>query len=105
MSADELVDLVRVWAEKENVRAVTVFDGHEPGEEERDGVVVVWTGSETADDWIVRESARFKPYWLVNLRSRVARASARSRADDRRRDVPPRDQGTVTGTRCTALFA
>jgi YacP-like NYN domain-containing protein len=59
------VQLVRHWAEREDVDPVVVFDGGEAGEEEREGVAVVWTGSETADDWIVREAARFAPYWLV----------------------------------------
>jgi predicted RNA-binding protein with PIN domain len=76
ISRDELVDLVRAWSEREDVRAVVVFDGGEPTEEERDGVLLVGTGGETADDWIAREAKRFRPHWLVTsdreLRERVA---------------------------------
>lgn len=56
---------MRDWARAEGVRAVVVFDGGDPGEEERGGMVLVRTGDETADDWIVREAARYAPYWLV----------------------------------------
>ena len=67
---------MRAWAEREGLDAVVVFDGREPGEEDRNGVLVVWTGDETADDWIVREADRFRPYWLVTsdreLRERAA---------------------------------
>ena len=80
ISADELVELCRGWAEREGVRPVVVFDGRAPagvvGEEEPDGVLLVGTGGETADDWIAREAGRFGPYWLVTsdreLRERAA---------------------------------
>jgi len=82
ISADELVELCRAWAEREHVRAVVVFDGRAPGdvvgEEERAGLLLVGTGGETADDWIARETGRFRPYWLVTsdreLRERAASA-------------------------------
>jgi hypothetical protein len=66
---------VRAWAVNEDVRPVVVLDGGTAGEEERDGVLVVETGAESADDWIAREAGRFEPYWLVTsdreLRERV----------------------------------
>jgi predicted RNA-binding protein with PIN domain len=69
IAPDELVNLVRAWAEGERVRPVVVFDGSTPGglvgEREDDRVLVVGTGGETADDWIAREAPRFRPYWLV----------------------------------------
>ena len=78
VSADELVELCRAWGEREGVRAVVVFDGRDPTEEDHTGVLVVQTGRETADDWIAREAERFRPYWLVTsdreLRERAADA-------------------------------
>jgi len=78
ISREELVELVRAWAEHEEVRAVVVFDGGEPTEEERSGVLVVHTGGEIADDWIAREAERYRLFWLVTsdreLRERVADA-------------------------------
>jgi hypothetical protein len=71
---------VRAWAEREGVDPVVVFDGREPGESESDGVLVVWTGTETADDWIVRNAVRFEPYWLVTSDSELReRASGAER--------------------------
>lgn len=60
---DRFVELTRRWAEREGVELVVVFDGRAPG-----GVVgtaalderttLAGAGSESADDWIVREAAR-----------------------------------------------
>lgn len=50
---------------------VVVFDGTAPGglvgeRDLDDHCVVVGTGKqESADDWLIRRSAEFKPYWLV----------------------------------------
>lgn len=72
-----LVELVRAWAEREGVAALVVFDGRAPLEAHD----VVGTGPESADDWIVRESPRFAPYWLVTsdreLRRRAGGAAER----------------------------
>ncbi|MBA3718162.1 MAG: hypothetical protein H0W87_08055 [Actinobacteria bacterium] len=46
---DELVALSEDWAREHEVDVVVVF--------EREG--------ETADEWLIREAARFSPYWLV----------------------------------------
>jgi hypothetical protein len=58
---EELVDLVRAWAEQEGVRPLLVFDGRAPvGADD-----VVGTRGESADDWIAREAPALAPYWLV----------------------------------------
>jgi predicted RNA-binding protein with PIN domain len=67
---DELVELVRAWAEQEGVRAVVVFDGQAPGglrgSEQLDSrTTLVGTGDESADDWIAGEAPRLERYRLV----------------------------------------
>jgi predicted RNA-binding protein with PIN domain len=71
---DELVELCAAWAETQRARAVVVFDAEAPG-----GLVgekqvtshcrVVGTGSESADDWLVRAAAELRAeqnrFWLV----------------------------------------
>jgi predicted ATP-grasp superfamily ATP-dependent carboligase len=62
---DELVELVDEWAEREGVRPVVVFEG-----------------TEIADDRIARETAELDdPYWLVTsdrgLRERAAQRAER----------------------------
>jgi len=68
---EQLVELVRDWAEREGVAPLIVFDGRAPV----DADDVVATGRESADDWIVREADSYAPYWLVTsdreLRARV----------------------------------
>ena len=49
LSHDELVDLAQQWADEHDVEVRIVF---EPDDE-------------TADEWLIREAARFEPYWLV----------------------------------------
>ncbi len=50
---------------------VVVFDGTAPGgvvgeRELDDGCMLAGTGKEeSADDWLIRRAAEFKPYWLV----------------------------------------
>lgn len=70
----ELVDLCRSWAEARDVRAVVAFDGQAPGglvgeEELAPHCVLVGTGAESADDWLVRAAAELRaadrPFWLV----------------------------------------
>lgn len=70
----ELVDLCRSWAEARGVRAVVAFDGRAPGglvgeKELAPHCVLVGTGPESADDWLVRAAAELRsagePYWLV----------------------------------------
>jgi hypothetical protein len=63
---------------------VAVFDGRAPQAEPGDGVAVVGTGSESADDWLIRESARLRkagePFWLVTS-DRALRAAAAEGAE------------------------
>lgn len=70
----EVVDLVRAWAEREDVRAVVVFDGAAPdgvvGERDLDGrCTFVGSGGESADAWLVRAAeelrAEGRPFALV----------------------------------------
>jgi predicted RNA-binding protein with PIN domain len=70
----ELVELCRDWAEAQGVRAVVVFDGDAPGglvgeQEVAPHCLLVGTGSESADDWLVRVAAELRaghePFWLV----------------------------------------
>jgi hypothetical protein len=72
-----LVELVRDWAEQNDVRPLIVFDGPAPVEADD----VVGTGREIADDWIAREAPSYAPYWLVTsdrgLRERVGRSAER----------------------------
>jgi hypothetical protein len=58
---EELVELVRAWADREDLRPLIVFDGRAPVDAED----VVGTRGESADDWIAREAAALAPYWLV----------------------------------------
>ena len=70
---DRFLELTEAWAAREGVRPVVVFDGRAP-----EGAI--GTGSESADDWIVREAVRMAGegcrIWLVSsdrgLRQRVA---------------------------------
>lgn len=79
------------WAAAEGLRAVVVFDREAPvglvGERELDDrCVVVGTGRESADDWIVRRAADLeaagRPYWLVTsdrgLRGRAGAGAERT---------------------------
>jgi predicted RNA-binding protein with PIN domain len=49
LSQAELVGLAEEWAEEHDADVRVVFEA----------------ADETADEWLIRESARFKPYWLV----------------------------------------
>jgi predicted RNA-binding protein with PIN domain len=80
---EELVDLVRAWAEATGARALVVFDGKPPNAEPGAAVEVVGTRSETADDRIAREAEALasagRPYRLVtsdrDLRARAGAAA------------------------------
>jgi predicted RNA-binding protein with PIN domain len=64
LSPERLVELLARWAEAEGAAAIAVFDG--PAPEPVDGVEVVGTGAESADDWITRKAAELsEPYILV----------------------------------------
>jgi predicted RNA-binding protein with PIN domain len=66
------------------LQVVVVVDGRDPGASDID---VVYTGDETADDWIARHAAEFaassRAYWLVTS-DRELRARA---ADDAERTI------------------
>jgi hypothetical protein len=77
VSRERLVELARGWAENGGHELVVVFDGGAP--EEADDVV--GSGSETADEWLVREAVGRDGFWLVTsdreLRRRVGDRAAR----------------------------
>lgn len=68
---DEIVERCCRWGAEHGKRLVVVFDGTAPGglageRELDDGCMLVGTGKgESADDWLIRRAAEFKPYWLV----------------------------------------
>ena len=85
-SEAELVEQVRAWVEAVGVRAVLVFDGQAPEKTEPGRRVrLVGSGSETADDWIIRAATKFagvgRPYRLVTS-DRALRRVAGAHADD-----------------------
>jgi hypothetical protein len=75
--AEELVRLIGEWADGRDVRAVAIFDGGAPGPS--GGVEVIGTGAESADDWLIRETARLRaagePFWIVTS-DRALRSAA-----------------------------
>jgi predicted RNA-binding protein with PIN domain len=81
----ELVELSRLWAHGQDVRALVVFDGEAPAEETGASFGVAGSGSESADDRIVREAERLRAsgetFWLVTsdraLRAAAAAGAAR----------------------------
>jgi predicted RNA-binding protein with PIN domain len=85
---EELVDLIRAWSAAHGAHAYIVFDGRAPGgvvgERELDPhAVLVGSGGESADDWIVRRAAELdEPYVLVTsdreLRSRAGPGAERT---------------------------
>jgi predicted RNA-binding protein with PIN domain len=80
LSPERLVELLAEWAEREGVEAVAVFDGPAPAPLQ--GVDVVGTGQESADDWITRRAAELnEPYVLVTsdreLRDRAGKGAER----------------------------
>jgi predicted RNA-binding protein with PIN domain len=79
LSPERLVELLAEWAEREGVEAVAVFDGPAPAPVE--GVEVVGTRQESADDWITRRAAELsEPYVLVTS-DRELRERAGARAE------------------------
>lgn len=74
---EELVERCRRWAEANGYRIVIVFDGPAPVEEEED---VVGSGEESADDWLIRHAAEYRPYWLVTS-DRALREAAGAEAE------------------------
>ena len=56
VTREELVELVRTWAEATGARAVVVFDGRQPDVDAGAAVEVVGTSDESADDRIASEA-------------------------------------------------
>ncbi len=82
---EELVELIRAWAEVTGAHALIVFDGSAPSAESDARLKVVGTGAESADDRIARDAANLvrsgRPYRLVTS-DRGLRARAGAAADD-----------------------
>ncbi len=87
----ELVERCAAWAAEGGRRAVVVFDGKAPpgivGEREVDAACsVVGTGSESADNWLIRRAGELEAagdaFWLVTsdraLRAVAGRAAERT---------------------------
>ena len=66
---EELVKLACEWAERNDVRAVVVFDGRAPTAPEGAHCTVVGTAGESADEWLMRRAAELRTdgerFWLV----------------------------------------
>lgn len=66
---DELVMLTCDWAQRNDVRAVVVFDGRAPAAPENERCAVVGTAGESADEWLTRRAAELRAdgerFWLV----------------------------------------
>src|SRR5437773_1228476 len=84
VSQERLVELCRAWAAAHGARTIVVFDGKAPPAAADEQVTVVGTGSESADDWLVRTTQelreRGEPFWLVTS-DRALRAAARAGAE------------------------
>jgi predicted RNA-binding protein with PIN domain len=79
LSPERLVELLAAWAADSGAHAIAVFDG--PAPEAVEGVEVVGTGRESADDWIARRAAELsEPYVLVTS-DRELRERAGNRAE------------------------
>jgi len=66
----ELVERVRAWTERNGHRVVLVFDGKAPGgvvgaEQLDERTTLVGSGAESADDWLIRETPKYRGAWLV----------------------------------------
>ena len=61
VSRERLVELVREWGAANGHDVLVVFDGSAP----EDAEDVVGSGAETADEWLIRETAQLDGFWLV----------------------------------------
>jgi hypothetical protein len=81
---DELVRRCFEWAARHRHEVVLVFDGEAPGalvgERRRENGVLVGSGKESADDWLIREAPRHPGAWLVTS-DRALREAAGSQAE------------------------
>jgi hypothetical protein len=76
VSRERLVELVREWGAANGHDALVVFDGSAPVDAED----VVGSSAESADEWLIRETAQLDSYWLVTS-DRALRAAAGERAE------------------------
>lgn len=85
VSPDDLVRLVRAWADAVGTRTVLVFDGPPPADGAGGRLRLVGGETATADDWIARAAEKLvrskRPYRLVTS-DRGLRARAGGAADD-----------------------
>jgi hypothetical protein len=58
LSDEELLERCRDWAERHGHEVVLVFDGEAPAG-------AIGSGSESADDWLIREVPKHPGAWLV----------------------------------------
>ena len=73
LSDEELLEQCREWAERHGHEVVLVFDGEAPAG-------AIGSGSESADDWLIREVPKHPGAWLVTS-DRPLRDAAGSNAD------------------------
>jgi hypothetical protein len=81
---DELVERTRAWARRHGHRIVLVFDCRAPGglvgaERLDERTTLVGSGSESADDWLIREAPACRGAWLVTS-DRALREAAGAQA-------------------------
>jgi predicted RNA-binding protein with PIN domain len=82
---EELVERAHAWAERNGKRIVLVFDGRAPGgivgtTEPDERTMLVGTGGESADDWLIREAPHYPGAWLVTS-DRALRTAASGQAE------------------------
>lgn len=81
---DELVERTRAWAERHGHQIVLVFDGKAPGgvvgtQQLDERATLVGSGSESADEWLIREAPAYRDAWLITS-DRALREAAGARA-------------------------
>jgi uncharacterized protein YaiI (UPF0178 family) len=76
---DELVRRCCDWATRHGHEIVLVFDGAAPAGAGDERCVVVGSGGESADDWLIREAPHYPGAWLVTS-DRALREAAGAQA-------------------------
>ena len=72
LSDEELIERAQAWADRHGHELVLVFDGQAPAG-------AIGSGSESADEWLIREVPERPGAWLVTS-DRALRAEAGSKA-------------------------